>query len=163
MALKIFLDSNVVIDFLARLKEFPESESILNLIREGRIEGWISDYVMAEVLNNLKVAKMKELNKDVLTQEEIKEITDVLEDFIKIVNLKMLSALTEDIDVYNYVKSICINAKDSFILHSAIKLKTDFLISRDEKLKNRIQEIVNIEYPKIFLAKYESIFRKSSN
>lgn len=129
----IVCDTNVLIS--AAL--FPNSppDEIIQLVREGSIEMAISPEILSEFKRVLK-------GKFSMPKEEIKEITESIEEIAAIVKpTKRINLIKQD-------------PTDNKILECALKAKADYIISGDTKHLQPIKEFegISILSPAKFLA-----------
>ena len=111
------LDTNVIIDNLARRDEFAESLHILNFCEDGLIEGFVSTITIMDVMYVLR----KHLN--------IAEIRDAMWRLIQIVDV--VPALKSDINTA--FASDFSDFEDAVQASCAARLKLDYIVTRNQK------------------------------
>lgn len=119
MATSVFLDANIILDFLLKRKEYEDARKIMVLVLQKRIRAFISPSIVHVVSYWLTKAYGSAKSKDLLLLllSDVR-IIDANQD---VVNL----ALTSQID----------DIEDALQYYTAIHHKIDFFLSRDKKLK----------------------------
>ena len=117
----LFLDSNILINHFCNADEHLCSEQLLNKIRDGHYDAWISDFVYSETLGEMKnrLEKKKGLKverREVISKFELARIIETIETFKKTPNLKSITIPLDQMMVYDRVKESCIEAKDAPIV-----------------------------------------------
>ncbi len=118
MATKVFLDTNIVIDFFDPIRPgHKRAIELLSFIEKGEIEGFVSESVLNVSIyiwrKQFSVAAIREILSDMLT------IIDVL-------------SCTRDI----YTKSLNLTGKDiedAILYQIALENELDFFITEDKK------------------------------
>ncbi len=135
--IKVFFDASVLLSGL--YSSSGASGELLKLAREGKILGYVSDFVIQEVERNLDKLRLK--------KEDLKL---ALSNFKALVFGGKLSIE----DHYEFI--LTVDPKDLHIFIACDKLKVDYLVSLDKKhilsLKNKV-EFVKIFTPGELLAK----------
>jgi len=134
---------------------------LLDQIKSGNYNGWSVDYVLSEVLGELKAdierrKGLTYLKRDALSRLEISELVTTIEMVKKIPNLKIYKTPSiNQIEIYDKVKNLCIQAKDALILISAINLQQGtgnvVLITRDERLLIRGKKEIRTAHPSEYI------------
>lgn len=137
----IFLDTNVVIDFLADRKPFSQFAAILfNYAAEGKVKLFISAisynniyYILRQSLTNSETLKL--LNE----LSELADITDVTKSTIK----KSLKTDFKDFeDAIQYNSALSINKIDALVIRNTKDFKNSLLpVFTPEELVNAIKTI----------------------
>ena len=119
MAASVFLDANIILDFLLKRKDYEDARKIMVLVLEKKIKAFISPSILHIVSYWLTKAYGSAKSKDLLLLllADVR-IIDANQD---VVNL----ALTSQIDAI----------EDALQYYTAIHHKIDFFLSRDKKLK----------------------------
>ncbi len=119
MAVSIFLDANIILDFLLKRKDYEDARKIMVLVLERKIKAFISPSILHIVSYWLTKAYGSAKSKDLLLLmlADVR-IVDANQD---VVNL----ALTSQID----------DIEDALQYYTAVHHKIDFFLSRDKKLK----------------------------
>lgn len=119
MAASVFLDANIVLDFLLKRQDYEYARKIMVLVLEKKIKACISPSILHIVGYWLTKAYGSTKSKDLLLLllSDVR-IIDASHD---VVNL----ALTSQID----------DIEDALQYYTAIHHKIDFFLSRDKKLK----------------------------
>jgi predicted nucleic acid-binding protein len=116
--MKIFLDTNVILDVLIKRETFYiDSSKVLTLVNEKIVSGYISAITVNNIYYILRKLKDKETAKNF--------ITEILESF-------EIISLTKDI--LSQANKISINDyEDGIQFFSALDCGCDFLITRNDK------------------------------
>ncbi|HEX7561482.1 MAG TPA: PIN domain-containing protein [Candidatus Humimicrobiaceae bacterium] len=116
--MKIFLDTNVILDVLIKREPFYiDSSKVLTLVNEKIVSGYISAITINNIYYILRKLKDKETAKNF--------ITEILESF-------EIISLTKDI--LSQANKISINDyEDGIQFFSALDCGCDFLITRNDK------------------------------
>lgn len=115
MANKLFLDTNILIDYtLERTGELDEIEEIFNLAEEGKIQLFISESVLATTIYFLEKNKSK-------TLIIIREVS------------KVLNYLTFKKDILSYSLEQFNDVEDGLLYFIALKAEIHFFITRNTK------------------------------
>lgn len=119
MAASVFLDANIILDFLLKRKDYEDARKIMALVLEKKIKAFISPSILHITSYWLTKAYGSAKSKDLLLLllSDVR-IIDANQD---VVNL----ALTSQID----------DIEDALQYYTAIHHKIDFFLSRDKKLK----------------------------
>lgn len=119
MAVSVFLDANIILDFLLKRKDYEDARKIMVLVLERKIKAFISPSILHIVSYWLTKAYGSAKSKDLLLLmlADVR-IVDANQD---VVNL----ALTSQID----------DIEDALQYYTAVHHKIDFFLSRDKKLK----------------------------
>ena len=155
----LFLDTKVFLDYVipARKRDFACSTILLGRIGSGKYEAWTNDFVLSELLGELKadIERRKgftQIKQDVLSNYEIQELVRIIEQVKKIPNLTIFSDPVDQHEVYETVRKACIETKDATILLSAISLynrlrRPTWLVTRDERVLVRAGRLFSIQHP----------------
>jgi hypothetical protein len=165
----LFLDTTIFIDSLVprRSKWYPCSDLLLNKIRDGTYKGWTVDYVLSELLGNLKGElqnhrHLGHIPKEVLSGQDILGLTQTIEGVKRMPNLEISKARAiEQKEIYEKVKTLCIETKDAPILISTLEVQERlkqlgcpiFLITRDERFMIRARKEILTAHPSKFIVK----------
>lgn len=117
MITKLFLDTNIVIDYLARRKDFLAAANIMQLGYNGDVELYITPLSIANITYILR--------KD-MSKENIKDKLQSLCSFIHI------APLTND-EVQMAFNTSNPDLEDAIQYFSAETIKADYIITRDPK------------------------------
>lgn len=130
---KLFLDTNVVLDFLlSREGELEEIEQIFNFTQEGLLECFISETVISTCIYVLEKDKQN-------TLPMLRKICTVL---------KVLSYISSVL--YSSIE-IFVDKEDGFLYFLAQHHKMDFFITRNIKDFKNAQLILPVFTPKDFI------------
>ena len=117
MKQKIFLDTNIVIDFLARREEFQPAANILQLGIESKVELYVT---------GLTIANITYILRSQLGKEKVKEALHTLCTFIHI------APITE-VEISKALETENPDVEDAIQYYSAEAIGADFIITRDPK------------------------------
>ncbi len=132
MSNRIYLDANVLLDYVLDRPEKESAAKILQLINNGNIKAYISSsiiHILGYVLSkNFSIEKTKEVIISIIHDIE-------LIDMPKEIVLQSLNSKMNDIE-------------DALQYHVALYNKIDFFISNDKKLKKEAIPALPIYTPK---------------
>lgn len=117
MKRKLFLDTNIVIDFLARREEFQPAANILQLGVENKVDLYIT---------GLTVANITYILRSQLGKEKVRETLHSLCSFIHI------APITED-ETAKAFETDNPDLEDAIQYYSAVSINADYIITRDPK------------------------------
>jgi len=161
----LFIDAQIFVDFTIpyRSKRYQCSKLLLSKISGGVHRGWTVDYVLSETLGELKndLERHKHLDylkREALSDFEIRGLVKIIEQIKKIPNLEIFKApVTEQKEIYEKVKNLCIEASDALILISALRVREKLgdiiLTTRDERFLIRGRKEVQTAHPSEFIDK----------
>ena len=138
--MKILLDTNIIIDFLAKREPFAkDAKEIIALIETKKVDGYLS----ASSITTIHYLSQKIYNKEMANS--------IISDLLKFFN-------TTTLKKENFLDAISLDGvdfEDSVIITSAISTNIDIIITRDKKgfLKS---DILTLK-PKEFLATFNLI------
>jgi len=115
--LKILLDTNIVIDNLARRDEYGESLTILNLCEDGVLEGVITTVTIMDVMYVMR---------KYLGYEEIRSAVQILMQIVDIVPALKRDINTAFIGSFN-------DFEDAVQASCAERAKADYIVTRNVK------------------------------
>jgi predicted nucleic acid-binding protein len=133
MANKIFIDTNVVLDFLlCREGELEEIVDIINLSKRKKLSCYISESVIATSIYFLQKEKRQTLN--------------MLREFCSAVNVLPYAEniLFADIDIFTDIE-------DGFLYFIAVHHKMNYFITRNSNDFKKAPAILPVFTPKAFL------------
>ena len=132
MSNRIYLDANILLDYVLDRPEKESAAKILQLINNGNIKAYISSsiiHILGYVLSkNFSIEKTKEVIISIIHDIE-------LIDMPKEIVLQSLNSKMNDIE-------------DALQYHVALYNKIDFFISNDKKLKKEAIPALPIYTPK---------------
>ena len=155
----LFIDTQIFIDLILpqRARLFPCSKMLIDSIKSGAYNGWTIDFVLSEVLGQLKSDLERSkgltyLKRDVLSRFEVNQIVTIIEQIKKIPNLKIFETPpVNQREIYNKVKDLCVQTKDALILISALKaqqkIRNIVLVTRDERFLMRGKKEIATAHP----------------
>jgi predicted nucleic acid-binding protein len=136
MANKIFLDTNVVLDFLlARAGELEEIDTLINFSKEKKIDCCISESVIATVIYFLQKQKLPAI--------------EMIRDFCSTCKILPFqsSILYNDIEIFKDVE-------DGLLYFLALHHKADYFITRNKPDFKKAVAGLPVFTPKQFLQHY---------
>lgn len=135
MAFKVFLDANILLDFMLKRDSYDESKQMLELVVQKRIQAYITSSIVHIVGYYLAKAygsrKAKDLILSLLTEIYIIDITHE-------VTVNALHSKINDIE-------------DALQYYTALHHKLDYFISRDQRLQKESIPILPVYTPGAFL------------
>jgi len=138
MASKVFIDANVMLDFLLKRVAFPEAREIISLVVNGKIQGYITPSIVHIVgywlTKAFGVSKAKELLLTLLADIHVIDIPHQ-------VTLVALHSKMNDIE-------------DALQYYTAIHHKLDCFISLDKQLQKTGLPNLPIYTPKEFIKEF---------
>ncbi|MHA1628559.1 MAG: hypothetical protein ACTSVS_00025 [Candidatus Heimdallarchaeota archaeon] len=161
----LFLDANILLDLIIpwRRKSFLCSDILMNEIKKGNFRGWTVDYVMSEILGELKAEREKKIgvsniSKQTLSPYEVKKLELIVINLRNIPNFDIFKPdppITQE-KIFKTLKELCIQAKDALVILSAVALQRKVgnvtFITRDQKLLVRGKKLINTANPSFFMA-----------
>ena len=139
MAASVFLDANIVLDFLLKRKDYEDARKVMVLVLEKKIKAFISPSILHIVSYWLTKAYGSAKSKDLL----LLLLSDVriIDANQEVVNL----ALTSQID----------DIEDALQYYTALHHKIDFFVSRDRKFQEQALTLLPVhnlpEFLKLFV------------
>jgi len=121
MAASVFLDANIVLDFLLKRKDYEDARKVISLVLEKKINAFISPSILHIVSYWLTKAYGSTKSKDLLLLF-LSDIS-IIDANQQVVNL----ALTSPID----------DIEDALQYYTALHHKMDFFISGDRKFQKQ--------------------------
>jgi hypothetical protein len=165
----VFIDTEIFLDNIIpeRRNQFKCSCLLIDEVSKGNLVGVSADYVLSEIMGNLKTAKevkkgTAHLSKETLTSAEKAEIQSIVSDVKNIPHLTIFKPIKEisQMDIYNMVSNLCIQTKDALVLLTALdarnKLGDIGFLTRDEKLLVRSRSQINSFHPVAYISKCPS-------
>lgn len=135
MAFKVFLDANVLLDFLLKRDQYEDARNIISLVIEGKVNAYITPAIVHIVGYWLTKAyglkKAKQLLLSLLDNVRTIDISHEL----------TLLALNSKID----------DIEDALRYYTAIHHQLDFFISRDKKFQKSAIPNLPVVDPSYFL------------
>ena len=119
MAFKVFLDANILLDFLLKRTDYPDAEKIIKLILDKKIRGFITPAIVHIVSYWVSKAYGNDKTKELLLLL-LSDITVI--DSSHQITLMALHSKIDDIE-------------DALQYYTALQHKLDFFLSRDKNLK----------------------------
>ncbi|WP_342084511.1 type II toxin-antitoxin system VapC family toxin [Dyadobacter sp. OTU695] len=138
MATNVFLDANIVLDFLLKRKDYDDARKVMVLVLQKKIKAFISPSILHIVSYWLTKAYGSAKSKDLL----LLFLSDVriIEANQEVVNL----ALTSQID----------DIEDALQYYTALHHKIDLFVSRDRKFQGQALTLLPVydlpEFLKLF-------------
>ncbi|MEO7529981.1 MAG: PIN domain-containing protein [Sediminibacterium sp.] len=138
MAFKVFLDANILLDFILKREDYEQSKTIIELAVSGDIQAFITPSIVHIVgywlTKSYGNAKAKEL----------------------------LLTLLADVTVIDLPHEIAVNAlhskindiEDALQYYTAIHHKLDYFISRDKQLQKQSIPVLSVYTPDEFLTEF---------
>ena len=136
---------------------------LVDNIRQGDYNGWTVDYVLSELLGELKGDMERKKGVDhilteTLSSYEITSLVQIVEGLRSMPHLEVFKTpFIEQSKIYEKVRSLCIEAKDAIILISALQLrgtmKNIVLTTRDGKFLVRANKEIATAHPSKYLTK----------
>jgi len=119
--MKVLIDTNIILDVVLKRSPFDEdSYKVLKYAEEGFIEGYIASFVVTDLYYFIE--------KDLGHDKAAKAIKSLL-------NIVKLVGITRK-DIERAMENLTINdLEDALQIQCAKKIKADFVITRDNKLK----------------------------
>jgi predicted nucleic acid-binding protein len=161
---EIFLDTEILLDYIvpSRRDLYKCSCLLLEEIAKGNLKAWSADYVLSEILGNLK-GEREEKNRtshilsETLTELEKATIQKIVSNVKNIPNFKIFQPtkpITQQ-QIYEIVKRLCIQTKDAIVVLTALDarntLKGIELVTRDNKLLVRSKKEITTAHPSKFI------------
>lgn len=138
MAVKVFLDANILLDFFLKRAHYEEAKLLIQYTLNGNIQAYISPSIIHISGYWLTKAYGHDKTKRLLLE--------LLEDIkcIEITPSEVLLALRSDVD----------DIEDAMQYYTALHHKLDCLISRDEKFAKAARASLPVYTPGIFIEKH---------
>ena len=138
MAIKVFLDANVLLDFiLKREQHYDDAKQIFQLVEENHINGYITSSVLHIigywVTKDFDVTKAKEIILNLLT-------------IITVIDIRHETAV---IALHSKIDDI----EDALQYYAAIYHKLDYFITRDKQLQKDGIPALQVYSPSDFISK----------
>ncbi len=125
MAFKVFLDANILLDFLLKRDNYKESKTLMQNIVDGKMKGFVTPAIIHIIAYWLSKAYGDAKAKTIL-QALINDIV-VIDTTHKMVEIALHSKVKDVEDALQY--------------YTAIEHRLDYFISRDKQLK---KDAINI-------------------
>lgn len=138
MASKVFLDANVLLDFTLKREAYPETQKLIQLIIEGKIQAFITPAIVHIVGYWLTKAYGSKKTKEIL----LSLLADI--NSIDITHEIVINALLSKID----------DIEDALQYYTAIYHKLDYFISQDKDLKKVSSSVLPVYSVKEFLKEF---------
>lgn len=138
MSIKIFLDANVLLDFLLKRKQYQISKRLIKIIEIGDL----SAYVTPSVIHIVSCWLGKAYNKDIAK----KILLELLS------NIRVIDC-NHDITI-NALMSDMSDIEDALQYYTAIHHQMDYFISHDKDLIKATTPILPIISPSDFLSNF---------
>lgn len=135
MAFKVFLDANILLDFLLKRDHYEDARQIMSLVIEGKINAYITPAIIHIVGYWLAKA---------YGSEKAKQLLLSLLDHIRAIEIShelTLLALNSKID----------DVEDALQYYTAIHNQLDYFISRDKKFQKSAIPSLPVVDPLYFL------------
>lgn len=158
-SLNLFLDTNIVLDYVMSSGgvKYACSCALVEKIGKGEYEAYTADYTLAETLGELKAKReekigVKDIPKETLSRYEIARMVTMIEEFRKTPHFAVFKPdpIAQE-QIFDKVKSICVQSTDALVLLSALDLKKRLgnliLATRDEKLLVRGKRLIETAHP----------------
>lgn len=160
----IFLDTEILLDYIipSRRDLYKCSSLLIEEITKGDLKAWTADYVLSEILGNLKSAReaknqTQHILRETLTEPEKLTIQKIVWELRNIPNFKIFqppNPITQQ-QIYDIVKRLCIQTKDAMVLLTALEaqsiLRNLELVTRDNKLSVRSKNEIMVAHPSKFI------------
>lgn len=128
MATKVFLDANILLDFLLKRENYSSSKKLMKYIVDGNVKGFVTPSIIHIIAYWLGKAYGQSKAKNLL-QTLINEIK-IIDTTHQVVELALHSKINDIEDALQY--------------YTAIDHKLDYFISRDKQLKKRSLDILPV-------------------
>jgi predicted nucleic acid-binding protein len=138
MAVRIFLDANVLLDYALRRDHFDDANAIVNLVINQGFRAFISSSV-------LHIAGYW-LTKD-MGSKKAKEFLLLLLEDIEVIDIPHETAVIA-------LSSKFADIEDALQYYAAIHHKIDYFISRDKQLKKAAIPILPVYTPQEFITEF---------
>lgn len=160
--LHLFLDSNILINHLCDADKYLCTSQLLEKIGRKQYSAYISDFVYSESLGEMKckyesAKHLSYKHEDAVPKDVRERMVQAIEEFKKGYNLNSVQIPLDQLQVYQYVRDYCLQAKDAPIVLSAQylmrKLKTDvYLVTSDmQSLFYKASKILKTLHPSFHL------------
>jgi hypothetical protein len=159
----IFLDTNIIADCVVPLRraKYACSYELVQKVEKGQFKAWSVDYALSETLGILKGEKeerigTKDISRETLSAYDVTQMVSVIDEFRKTNNFEVFAPEhIPQAEIFDKVKSICVQATDALVLLSVLHLKKKLpnivLVTRDDKLLVRGKKLVSTAHPIDFL------------
>jgi len=136
--MKVLIDTNIILDVILKRSPFEkDSYKVLKYAEEGLIEGYIASFVVTDLYYFIA----KELGNDKATKA-IKALLNIV---------KLVTVTKKDIG--KAIENSTINdLEDALQIQCAKKIKADFVITRDNKLKKLMIKAIS---PSEFVERFQ--------
>jgi predicted nucleic acid-binding protein len=141
MAVKIFLDANVLLDFALKRKNHKEAKDLFELIRNNDVKAFITSSVLHITSYWLSKA---------YGTDKTKELLLALLEEITVIDIPHETAL---IALHSKISDI----EDALQYYAAIHHKLDYFISSDKQLKKDCIAVLPVYTPADFIAAFGKI------
>jgi predicted nucleic acid-binding protein len=138
MAVKIFLDANILVDYALRREHFEDASAVINLIVNGRVNGYISSSVLH--ITGYWLTKG-------IGSEGAKEFLLLLLNDIEVIDIPHEIAV---VALSSRFKDI----EDAIQYYTAIHHRLDYFISNDKGLKKESIPVLPVYTPNEFVIEF---------
>jgi predicted nucleic acid-binding protein len=138
MAVKVFLDANVLVDFALRREHFDDANAVMNLVTNPGFAAYISTSVLH--ITGYWIAKDK-------GSKNAKEFLLLLLNDIKIIDIPHEIAVAALLSKFTDIE-------EALQYYNAIHYKLDYFISNDKGLKKDSIPILPVYTPKEFINEF---------
>jgi predicted nucleic acid-binding protein len=138
MAVKVFLDANVLVDFALERELFDSANAVMNLVTGPGFAGYISTSVLH--ITGYWIAKDN-------GNKNAKEFLLLLLNDIRVIDIPHEIAVAALLSNFNDIE-------DALQYYTAIHYKLDYFISNDKKLKKDGTLVLPVLTPKEFLEEF---------
>lgn len=135
MAANVFLDANIILDFLLKRKDYEEARKIIVLVLEKKIRAYISPSILHIVSYWLTKAYGSAKSKDLLLL--LLSDFSIIDANQEVVTLALTSQMNDIEDALQY--------------YTALHHKIDFFISRDRDFQESALTLLPVSSPSDFL------------
>lgn len=135
MAASVFLDANIILDFLLKRKDYEEARKIIVLVLEKKIRACISPSILHIVSYWLTKAYGSAKSKDLLLL--LLSDFSIIDANQEVVTLALTSQMNDIEDALQY--------------YTALHHKIDFFISRDRDFQESALTLLPVSSPSDFL------------
>lgn len=138
MATKVFLDANILLDFILKREYYADAKQVFELIEEGHVNGYITSSVLH--ITGYWVGKEYGVTK-------AKSILLSLLNIVTVIDIRhetVVNALHSKID----------DIEDALQYYTAIHHKLDYFITRDKQLKKDSTPALQVYSPADFVNRF---------
>jgi predicted nucleic acid-binding protein len=139
MAIKVFLDANILLDYILKREYYDDAKQIFKLIEENRIKGYITSSILHItgywVTKHYGTIQAKKLILTLLTTVTV----------IDIQHETAVIALHSKID----------DIEDALQYYTAIYHKLDYFVTRDKQLQKDGIPVLQVDTPHEFIQRWK--------